>query len=168
MNQTNKGWKIFGIVVIILVIVFGCIGPAMTGVIGGAWLLWPRHATAPVYQPTTAPATTDAPVVLPTPTPDRFACDNTTTSHCLVAGETWTVPQGWNISGDIKVNGVSLYDNVAETGLVVHFNDSASVTAPWGAFASADLSANEMVTKLKTVSGCGSLCETVVSTTWPK
>ncbi|MFZ2152980.1 MAG: hypothetical protein WAV41_02880 [Microgenomates group bacterium] len=98
---------------------------------------------------------------------DQYACDNTVTSHCLMPGEKWTVPAGWNVSGDIKANGTSLYDNNAETGLVTHFIVATEIEAPWGAFASADLSVDNMVAKLKE-SGCGSSCKWVITKTYPQ
>jgi hypothetical protein len=51
----------------------------------------------------------------------------------IAAGQTKTVPAGSVLDGDVKVNGTALYDNDPATALRVVFNESATVSAEWGA-----------------------------------
>ncbi len=55
-------------------------------------------------------------------------------AHVMAAGSTETVPANCVVSGDVKVNGTALYDNVEDTGLVVAIGSNpVEIYAEWGA-----------------------------------
>jgi hypothetical protein len=59
--------------------------------------------------------------------------DWTASWHGMAAGETFDAPPNSLLTGDVKVNGVTLYDNHADTGLVVLLPVGGEISAPWGA-----------------------------------
>ena len=90
----------------------------------------------------------------------------------LVSGEEFLVPKGCNVSGDIQVwsNGQweSLYDNSAESGLIVSFKQDTKIRAPWGAYVGSE-SVDTMKVRLQ-AGGCGlpNGCKSIEVKTWPK
>lgn len=115
------------------------------------------------------------PLVMPTPIPCAEAPTPTEEKvepgKILVAGEKWTVPIGWTCSGDIVVwpGGLfALYDDLADTGLVVDFAKSAKIHAPWGAYCDPDDGPEVMKARLL-AEGCGlpAGCSSVKVVTWP-
>ncbi len=103
--------------------------------IAGEW-----HPVTMVKPPATSAAEA-------TPTPEPMAMPTTVTTFPLqLEGATCnqfgcTLPEGWKgqvpvgttCSGDLVIEGENLFDNRAETGLVVYFQREAEVLAPWGA-----------------------------------
>lgn len=77
----------------------------------------------------------------------------------LHAGETFQVPAGCNVKGDIVVNGVKQFDDDPTTGLLVSCPAGCTIKAPFGANVSPrtvdDLKAEMLA------SGCGSKCASV-------
>ena len=81
-------------------------------------------------------------------------------------GQTVTVKSGCRVSGDIVVNGETLYDDNGDSGLLVDFQQEARVFAQWGASVNAD-SVDTWVQNMKN-SGCTGTCSTVSVITWPR
>lgn len=79
--------------------------------------------------------------------------------HVVQTGETYQVPAGCNVKGDVSVAGQQLYDDDPATGLIVSCPNGCSIMAPFGANVTPrtvdDLKA-EMLS-----SGCGSHCTDV-------
>lgn len=53
--------------------------------------------------------------------------------HEMKSGETFRARDGSMIKGDVSVNGVRLYDDNENTGLIVELHQDAEITALWGA-----------------------------------
>lgn len=114
----------------------------------------------------------EAPAVTPTPipTPKEPGCPSVFGDHPIGEKETWQVPDCWTCLGDLKVEGIELYDNIAETGLVIYFAEGAEVYAEWGANCiSGDHRAEKKAEAL--VSGCMGPpegCKSVDIHVWPE
>lgn len=94
---------------------------------------WPEGTTTT----TTGSTTTTAANGTTTTTTNGSSTSTTAARDCAVttiaSGQTKNVPSGSVLDGDVKVNGTALYDNDSATALRVVFNESASVSAEWGA-----------------------------------
>lgn len=88
----------------------------------------------------------------------------------MAAGQIEVLPKGSVISGDVKVNGTFMSDNVETTGAVVKLTQKATVEAPYGAdarygedcltaeeVAAADMEANPHFTTVDVVEAPGSV-----------
>ncbi len=91
----------------------------------------------------------------------------------LKPGEKKLLPKFAVISGDIKVNGKALYDDIETTGLVTVLESEGEVEAPWGATynlnsdqPSVDIATLQLVTRVKN-NGCLSGCSSVTTLHWP-
>ncbi len=79
--------------------------------------------------------------------------------HVVNPNETYNVPPGCIVKGDVQVNGQQLYDDDPATGLLVSCPQGCTIMAPWGANVSprtVDDLKSEMLS-----SGCGSSCTDV-------
>lgn len=99
---------------------------------------------------------------------DSIVCTDDMADIAIPAGKTVSVESGCRVSGDVKVNGVALYDNDGSTGLLVDMTARGSVFAEWGASVNST-SVDEWVDLMKD-SGCesGKGCSNVIVVTWPK
>lgn len=125
----------------------------------------------PCVEPCKPCGVPEVPTVIPkpTPTPKEAVCPSEHGYHELKPSETWTVPACWTCLGDIKVEGKALYDNRAETGLVVYFTVPTSIYAEWGADCrSGDLRHEKEAEALQSGCGLSTGCEKVHIYVWPK
>lgn len=79
--------------------------------------------------------------------------------HVVNSGQTYQVPAGCNVKGDVEVNGKLLYDDDPATGLILSCPNGCTILAPWGANVSprtVDDLKSEMLS-----TGCGSKCTDV-------
>lgn len=53
--------------------------------------------------------------------------------HHVQNGETYVVPAGCNVKGDVSANGTKYYDDDPATGLIVSCPNGCTIDAPWGA-----------------------------------
>lgn len=126
----------------------------------------------PCVEPCKPCGVPEVPTVIPkaTPTPKEPGCPSEFGDHPLKKEQSWQVPDCWTCLGDIEVEGEKLYDNIAETGLVVYFSEGAEIYAPWGANCiSGDRRAEKKVEAL--ASGCMGPpegCKEVIIIVWPQ
>ncbi len=55
------------------------------------------------------------------------------TDHLMKKGDTYVLPRAGLVAGDVSADGVRLYDNNADTGLVVEAGKGTRIGAPFGA-----------------------------------
>lgn len=85
-------------------------------------------------------------------------------------GETRPVQAGDTLSGDVVVDGVRMHDGAADTGLVIVFNQSADVRAPWAASVTPGLDAQGIQNLVDAMyaTGCLNGCRVVDVRYWPQ
>ncbi len=116
---------------------------------------WPKVMTPTVTPTVPAPtATVSTPVSVD-------MCKGT-----IQPDQTVLVKAGCRISGDVLVDGIKLFDDDANTGLVVDMKQDGNVTAPWGASVNSDPA--ETWVKHMTISGCVGQCTNVKVVSWPQ
>jgi hypothetical protein len=159
-----KKWFVFGALALFAVLAAACSGPVEdcleTQKNEVCVSVKPKTAAEPTA---TAPAAPDDDDVSDD---DVITCTDGMAMLAIPEGKTVTVKAGCRVSGDIVVNGVTLYDDKAETGLLVDFRQEATVFAQWGASVNAD-SVDTWVTNMK-ASGCTGECQSVTVLTWPR
>lgn len=108
---------------------------------------------------------TATPQTTATPTPEaQLTVAAAMTSKCpgdhvVNTGQTYDVPAGCNVKGDVIVNGKQLYDDDPATGLIVSCPNGCTITAPWGANVS-PRTVGDLKSEMRST-GCGDTCVTV-------
>jgi len=143
-------WFVIGGVVVVLALIF--LGLYAFGVFDDN-----GKAAATVPLPTASSTyATPAPTAAPTGTTATTVCPG---DHEVKAGETYDVPAGCNLKGDVVVNGVQQYDDDPATGLIVSCPHGCTIMAPWGANVT-PRAVDDLKTEMLS-SGCGSECSDV-------
>lgn len=141
---------------------------------GSIWMVrqWSDGSYQDLYQiqPPTAPAAPapQAPAV-PAPAAPAPAAPSGCPEAKIEASQPTQISAGCTVLGDVQVgesagNVRKLYDDDPNTGLVVTFNRSGWVMAPWGASMTSN-SASQVASQMR-MSGCGSTCQSVQEKTW--
>lgn len=79
--------------------------------------------------------------------------------HPVDQKQTYNVPAGCNIKGDVEVKGQKLYDDDPATGLIVSCPHGCTITAPFGANVT-PRTIDDLKTEMLST-GCGSKCVSV-------
>lgn len=97
--------------------------------------------------------------------PDGMTSGNTTAmvvcpgDHVVNSGETYDVPTGCNVKGDVAVADQQLYDDDPTTGLIVSCPHGCTIMAPFGANVT-PRTVDDLKTEMLST-GCGSKCVSV-------
>lgn len=144
--------------VIIAAVVVGVL--LVTGVLGSGSDDDGKNGSARSYATATRTSSTAMAPASVTPTPDKTTASTVCPGdHEVKANETYDVPAGCNVKGDVSVADQRLYDDDPATGLIVSCPHGCNITAPFGANVT-PRTVDDLKTEMLS-SGCGSKCTDV-------
>ena len=135
------------------------------------WNNQPSSTAYPFYGATTSQEVASQPAV----EPPRESTAPPTLARGNVPSGGISLPAYTVVLGDVRINGTEMYDSDSNTGLVVILDESANVSADYGASyietGSLDEARNLAVSfrySMMTTAGCGGVCGRVSILNWPE